>query len=350
MFLNSNGNSRYKITSRDSILVIDKVKDSPNNFTYIYYDSKGQISCKVISIYTVNTDTITKYVYDTSGVHLKNKMQIIGLYHRNTNEKLTVNSSIAYFDSKSKIYKIENLIVDTITLYAYNKINYIDRISVYDRRGREHINQVLAFNMIEIPFTGFRINEKQINLFINSKNDTLIKNGSGTYNDYNYHLSFYDMIYDDTFIVKGKVVNSLQDGDWVGKRADGQTYAVDHFENGKFIKGMSYDDSNHVYNYDIIFQNCIFGNCEKDLIDFLQKNIQYPAYEREADIEGRTLTKFTIDTVGLIKDVECVRHVSPGLDKEAKRVIELMHQWVPAVLRGQKKEIVYYLPVNFRLE
>lgn len=85
------------------------------------------------------------------------------------------------------------------------------------------------------------------------------------------------------------------------------------------------------------------------LLDYLRKNIKYPAICRENNIQGRVLVSFVVNKDGAIVDPEVVKGVNPSLDKEALRVISGMPKWKPGSQRGKPVRVKYTVPVNFRL-
>ncbi len=85
------------------------------------------------------------------------------------------------------------------------------------------------------------------------------------------------------------------------------------------------------------------------LLDYLRKNIKYPAICRENNIQGRVLVSFVVNKDGAIVDPEVVKGVNPSLDKEALRVISGMPNWKPGSQRGKPVRVKYTVPVNFRL-
>jgi TonB family protein len=72
--------------------------------------------------------------------------------------------------------------------------------------------------------------------------------------------------------------------------------------------------------------------------------------ERDNDIQGKVLLRFMVDTAGAIQDIEVMRKVSPGLDKEAVRVVKLMPKWKPGTYYKKPVAVYYVLPVGFRLQ
>lgn len=85
------------------------------------------------------------------------------------------------------------------------------------------------------------------------------------------------------------------------------------------------------------------------LLDYLRKNIKYPAICRENNIQGRVLVSFVVNKDGAIVEPEIVKSVNPSLDKEALRVISGMPNWTPGKQRGKPVRVKYTVPVNFRL-
>lgn len=85
------------------------------------------------------------------------------------------------------------------------------------------------------------------------------------------------------------------------------------------------------------------------LLDYLRKNIKYPAICRENNIQGRVLVTFIVNKDGAIVEPEVVKSVNPSLDKEALRVISTMPNWKPGSQRGKPVRVKYTVPVNFRL-
>ena len=86
------------------------------------------------------------------------------------------------------------------------------------------------------------------------------------------------------------------------------------------------------------------------LMQYLQKNIKYPAICRENNIQGRVLVTFIVNKDGAVVEPEVVKSVNPSLDKEALRVISTMPKWKPGSQRGKPVRVKYTVPVNFKLQ
>lgn len=86
------------------------------------------------------------------------------------------------------------------------------------------------------------------------------------------------------------------------------------------------------------------------LLEYLRKNIKYPAVCKENNVQGRVIVSFIIDTDGSITEAEVVRSVDPLLDAEALRTISKMPAWKPGRKNGNIVKVRYSVPINFRLD
>ncbi|MBD78505.1 MAG: hypothetical protein CL840_06275 [Crocinitomicaceae bacterium] len=92
-----------------------------------------------------------------------------------------------------------------------------------------------------------------------------------------------------------------------------------------------------------------FPGGDDGLYKFLGDNIQYPAEAKEQGIEGIVYVTFVIKANGKVTDVEVLRGIGGGCDKEAKRVIKKMPNWTPGTQRGRNVNVQFNLPLRFQL-
>jgi TonB family protein len=83
------------------------------------------------------------------------------------------------------------------------------------------------------------------------------------------------------------------------------------------------------------------------LLLHLQSNIRYPLKARTEKIQGTVFVKYFVEPTGEISNVSIFRSVSPELDEEAMRVVQLMPQWKPGYKDGAPVRVQFYLPVRF---
>lgn len=93
-----------------------------------------------------------------------------------------------------------------------------------------------------------------------------------------------------------------------------------------------------------------FQNGHKDLMTYIQNNLEYPQYAINHNLKGKVYLKFVVDKNGKVQNVKVIRGASPCLDREAVRVISEMPNWVPGKLEGMNVASYFQLPLNFSLE
>ncbi len=93
---------------------------------------------------------------------------------------------------------------------------------------------------------------------------------------------------------------------------------------------------------------------DKKMLEFIYKNIKYPAIARENGVEGTVVVQFVVDKDGSISNAKVVRDIGAQCGDEALRVVNLMNQknlkWTPGKQRGRPVRVQFNLPVKFRLE
>jgi TonB family protein len=104
------------------------------------------------------------------------------------------------------------------------------------------------------------------------------------------------------------------------------------------------------------YDNRVFTEVETDpefpggqmaLFRHLQTNLRYPTAAREAGKQGTVFASFIIEKDGKLTEIEILRGVSPELDEEAIRVINLMPDWVPGKQGGEVVRVQFTLPIRF---
>lgn len=88
------------------------------------------------------------------------------------------------------------------------------------------------------------------------------------------------------------------------------------------------------------------------MIAYIQQNLKYPNWERQNKIEGVVYATFVVDKNGKIKDPRILKSVegSRNFDTEVLRLINEMPDWEAGSHNGRNVDVVFNLPVNFKLE
>ena len=93
-----------------------------------------------------------------------------------------------------------------------------------------------------------------------------------------------------------------------------------------------------------------FQGGEKALAQFVSGQLNFPAYEQLIGVEGKTIVSFVIDRDGQVTEPSVISPVSPGIDREAVRVINAMPKWTPGMDNGKPVRVKVTMPLIFKLE
>lgn len=93
----------------------------------------------------------------------------------------------------------------------------------------------------------------------------------------------------------------------------------------------------------------VFPGGEGKLMEFLANHTEYPPFEKEMGIEGKTYAKFVVNEDGSISNTEIIRSESKGFSTEAKRVVALLPKFSPGMQQGRPVKVQFVLPFSFKL-
>lgn len=92
---------------------------------------------------------------------------------------------------------------------------------------------------------------------------------------------------------------------------------------------------------------------DKNMLEYIYKNIKYPKEARDAGVEGMVVVSFVVEKDGSISTPRIMRDIGAGCGEEALRLIYLMQErvhWTPGKQRGRKVRVQFNLPIRFKLE
>ncbi len=101
--------------------------------------------------------------------------------------------------------------------------------------------------------------------------------------------------------------------------------------------------------YTMVEQMPEFLGGEAALFEYLSKNVSYPESAKKDKIEGRVFVTFVISDEGVVKDVSVIKGVRTDIDNEAIRVVKAMPNWKPGTHNGKNVNVLYNLPMSFKL-
>jgi protein TonB len=114
-------------------------------------------------------------------------------------------------------------------------------------------------------------------------------------------------------------------------------------------KGQSAELKLHGQKIDYL--NCTpeFPGGDVALQKFLQENLIYPTIERDNEIQGRVVIGFVVNNNGELEELQLLRSIIPGIDKEAMRVIKQMPAWNPAIYYNKPIKMRATINIVFKL-
>lgn len=114
--------------------------------------------------------------------------------------------------------------------------------------------------------------------------------------------------------------------------------------------GPTIEEVNEEEIFEIVESQPSFPGGMEKLMQWLSKNLRYPASAQENNIQGRVICQFVVNKDGSIVEPKVIKNVDPALDKEAIRVVSSMPKWSPGKQRGKAVRVRFTLPVTFRLQ
>jgi protein TonB len=106
-------------------------------------------------------------------------------------------------------------------------------------------------------------------------------------------------------------------------------------------------DDNQIFT--VVEQQPEFQGGYEAMMNFIKKNMRYPASARRMGVDGTVYVQFVVGKDGSITEVKTIRGISADCDKEAQRVVGLMPPWKPGRQNGKPVFVRFVLPIRFKL-
>jgi TonB family protein len=90
-----------------------------------------------------------------------------------------------------------------------------------------------------------------------------------------------------------------------------------------------------------------------ELSKLVTQEVKYPDLAEELGVEGKVFLSFVVKADGSIQDYRIAKDIGAGCGQEALRAAQVVFQqykWIPGTLRGQAVDVLYNLPVIFKLK
>ena len=83
---------------------------------------------------------------------------------------------------------------------------------------------------------------------------------------------------------------------------------------------------------------------------YLSRGESDPQESQNKGEQGRVICSFVVTKDGTLTNYKVIRGISPALDQEAVRVLQMMPRWTPGTQRGEPVAVKYTVPITFKLQ
>lgn len=125
-------------------------------------------------------------------------------------------------------------------------------------------------------------------------------------------------------------------------------------------------DTGRVDFFKVVEQMPTFQGCEditdktekekcskKNLLEFVYSNLKYPQEARDKNIQGTCVVTFLVSPEGKTFRHKIIRDIEGGTSQAVLDMMKLMNEkvtWSPGMQRGRKVNVLYTLPIKFKLQ
>jgi periplasmic protein TonB len=113
------------------------------------------------------------------------------------------------------------------------------------------------------------------------------------------------------------------------------------------VEEVVVEDDNQIFT--VVEQQPEFQGGYEAMINFIKKNLRYPASARRMGVDGTVYVQFVVGKDGSISEVKTIRGISADCDREAERVVKQMPSWKPGKQNGKPVFVRFVLPIRFKL-
>jgi TonB family protein len=298
VYLKFNGSRANSIDSADYYRVVGKLDTATKLYPFNEFYKNGTKKRTAKSL----TDKFFKPQGEEITYFSNGKVESKGSYNNGGKQGLFYN----YFPN-GQLYTVRNFYTDTV-----NK-SLIKDPWVY-------------FNLIQCT---------------DSTGRDLAAEGTGYYIGYDEKFSY--------ITEEGPVKSGKRNGNWKGTSKNPKLTFKEQYQDGKLLSGTSVDSAGQSHAYTVRLVSPEYPDGVKSLYSQIGRIVRYPADARRNDIQGTVFVQFTVMRDGTIQQVRVPAPVYPSLDREAIRVVSQTQKWQPALYYGVVTNVLFRLPVSFKL-
>jgi len=149
-----------------------------------------------------------------------------------------------------------------------------------------------------------------------------------------------------------KVVKSLPK--WTPGKHNGEYVNVWYNIPINFMPNQADSKSNNSVEtldiYESVKQMPLFPGGEKELSNYISKELVYPISAKQRGIQGNVYVRFVVTKTGTLDRIEVVRPLTPDCDAEAIRFVKKFPAWIPGKLGDKSVDVYYTIALPFKPE
>jgi TonB family protein len=92
---------------------------------------------------------------------------------------------------------------------------------------------------------------------------------------------------------------------------------------------------------------------DQKMMEFIYREIRYPAEALAKKIEGMVVISFEVDELGNLHELTIRKRIGGGCEEEALRIVQKMaaqpEKWTPSTFQGKVVKARYNVPIRFKL-
>lgn len=101
--------------------------------------------------------------------------------------------------------------------------------------------------------------------------------------------------------------------------------------------------------YDVVETKPVFPGGDRELFNYVTRNVGYPYEAYRDSIQGRVVVQFVVGKDGKVSQPKVLRGVHDALDAEAVRVVSSLPDFEPGKIGGRPVAVKYVIPISFKL-
>lgn len=109
-------------------------------------------------------------------------------------------------------------------------------------------------------------------------------------------------------------------------------------------------DANVESTFEVVEHAPEFPGGMQAMMQYIAKNLKYPAEAQKAGVQGRITVQMIIDKEGKVTEPKVVNSAHPLLEAEAIRLISSMPKWKPGTQKGKPVNVKFSVPIMFKLQ